>query len=277
MQTNKSTTKTAITYPFTALPNEIVASTAPSDALKLLAYMLLRQGIHGWKMRKSDLCKTLGMSLYAVKKALKWLQKHCYASFTRAYGFTHWVFTATPATRVLPESVDIQPVEQVNRQPILNINKEKEIKKETTTQAVVVSSEKEVDEEKAELIYPEKLTTDQKKAAKSVIKKVKQPELKQPVLLALAYYLTQGTVKNPIAYLNGLITRANNGTFEAIEANTGKANKPTQWQHPIKAPPVDNNLYFQGLNAKYGSKAEKATISSGFKFKSPQNPPTPAP
>jgi hypothetical protein len=95
---------------------------------------------------------------------------------------------------------------------------------------VVVSFEEEVipdtpkpdmanSEEKAELIYPPQLTDTQKKAAKHIIKKVKQPELQQPVLFALAYAITNGKITSSVpGYLQGLVTRANNGTFEAIQA-----------------------------------------------------------
>ena len=68
------------------------------------------------------------------------------------------------------------------------------------------------------LIYPEQLNPDQKKAAKHIIKKVKQPELQQPVLFALAFAMTQHKVKSAPAYLQGLVTRANGGTFEPIGA-----------------------------------------------------------
>jgi hypothetical protein len=75
----------------------------------------------------------------------------------------------------------------------------------------------------------------------------------------LAYHMAQGKVKSPVAYLNGLISRANNGTFESIQAaGDTKTPKPTIWQGHQKTPPIDNNLFFQDLIAKFGSKAAAA-------------------
>jgi hypothetical protein len=44
--------------------------------------------------------------------------------------------------------------------------------------------------------------------------------MRQAILIVLAANLAKGTVKNPIGYLNKLITAANNGTFTPVGGNT---------------------------------------------------------
>ena len=105
-------------------------------------------------------------------------------------------------------------------------NIEKQTNKETQLPAPVAVAQKSivvVDE----LIYPVQLNPSQKKACKSVIKKVKQPELQQPVLFALAYAMAQHKINSIPAYLQGLVKRANDGTFEATQADSSiNTNKP---------------------------------------------------
>jgi hypothetical protein len=60
-----------------------------------------------------------------------------------------------------------------------------------------------------------------------------RPPLQPEVLFALAYYVSKGGVKNPSAYLAGLMRDANNGTFEPIQAaGATKQTKPLipYWQ-----------------------------------------------
>jgi hypothetical protein len=85
-----------------------------------------------------------------------------------------------------------------------------EIQESESAQHVVVSSE---------LIYPVQLNPEQKRGARHVIKKC-NPESQQPVLFALAYAMAQNKVKSPLAYLNGLVTRANDGPFEPVGTAT---------------------------------------------------------
>ena len=121
-----------ISFPFFAAPASIITSAIPSDAKAILLYMLYRQGVPGWKMQKSDVCKTLGLSLYAVKQGLRWLLKAGYATYTRTkFQFTKWEFFVEP----IPSNnhqVEIPTVDQVEIQPVLEY-KNNSINKETTT------------------------------------------------------------------------------------------------------------------------------------------------
>lgn len=217
--------KTAPVSNFTTIANDLISSDMPAIPQKILIYLLSKPS--NWQLKTHDLRKQLGLSAYAIKKGLRWLCSAGFAAYVRLRtGHTIWrIFDkpqVTPQEKATYSPVFTPQVEipQVENQPVLVIT-ETELKKETTTpteipepiqkQHVVVDSE---------LIYPAQLTPEQKKAAKHIIKKIKQPELQQPVLFALAYAMAQGTVKSPVAYLNGLITRANAGTFEPVGATT---------------------------------------------------------
>ena len=215
-----------VNYYLSPLPANIVSSAIPPEALKVLGHALNRQQIPNWKFHLSEMCKTLVMSRYAVKKARKWLLEHGYATYERIkFRFTVWRFFPFPCTKEtasnprIIERVEIQTVLQVEIQPVLELKESLEIK-EKPQPAAQEQVQKDIVVVSSELIYPSQLTEPQKKAAKHIIKKVKQPELQQPVLFALAYAITSGTVKSAPAYLQGLVTRANNGTFEPVGATT---------------------------------------------------------
>ena len=183
--------RTAHTSNFTSFSNEFVASTMPLAPSKVLSYLLSKSA--NWQMQRTDLKKTLALTGYAIQKALKWLQLNGYAWFTRYCGKTTWHFTdtanpipaqpsstETPKSPVIAESIEFEYNEN---KPVLIII-EKETKKETQLPA---PAQKSIVVVESDLIYPVQLNPSQKKACKSVIKKVKQPELQQPVLFALAY------------------------------------------------------------------------------------------
>jgi len=217
--------RTAPASSFTILANDLIASAIPPTPKSVLIYLLSKPVT--WQLKTHDLRKQLGLTAYAVKKALRWLCSAGFAAYTRLKsGHTIWrVFDKPQAqhqteTAYSPVSTPQVETPQVAIQPVL-INTETEEKKrplpatpEIPESIVVVDG----------LIYPEQLNPDQKKAAKHIIKKVKQPELQQPILFALAYAMAQNKVKSAPAYLQGLVTRANNGTFEPV--GDASATKP---------------------------------------------------
>jgi hypothetical protein len=228
---------------FTIFSNDLINTPMPSTAKEVLFYLLSKPD--HWQPKPHDIRKQLGLSTYAVKKALRWLCSAGYAAWVRLKsGHTIWRIFSNPkptsevafdASFAQPEtgySPAIPPqveITQVAFQPDLVINKQQKERKKPLPapepplplptpippipepESVVVFSE---------LIYPVQLNPVQKKAARAVIKKVKQPEIQQEVLFALAYAIASGTVKSPVAYLNGLISRANNGTFEPVTATS---------------------------------------------------------
>ncbi len=218
--------RTAPSSNFTIFSNELITSAMPPVAKAVLLYLLSKPDT--WQAKAHDIRKQLGLSAYAVKKALRWLCSAGYAAWMRLKsGHTIWrIFSNPQAAQETGYSPAIPPqveIPQVENRPVLVITETEEINKPlpaaptppksaTLAESLVVVS--------SELIYPVQLNPIQKKAARAVIKKVKQPELQQPVLFALAYAMAQNKVKSPVAYLNGLISRANAGTFEAIQATT---------------------------------------------------------
>jgi len=177
-----------------------------------------------WRLKLHDIRKQLGLSAYAVKTGLRWLLTAGFAAYTRLKsGHTIWRVFDKPQTKtahgpVIPPQVEIP---QVAFRPVLVRTETEEKKKPLPTPSPIQGSAQHVVVD-SELIYPSQLTDPQKKAVKHIIKKVKEPELQQPVLFALAYAITNGTVKSAPAYLQGLVTRANNGTFEPV-TNTSTA------------------------------------------------------
>ncbi len=226
--------RTAPSSNFTIFSNELITNAMPPVAKTVLLYLLSKPDT--WQPKAHDIRKQLNLSAYAVKKALRWLCSAGYAAWVRLKsGHTIWRIFSNPNvsfddTFDQPETVyspEITPqveIPQVENRPVLVIKKQQqEINKPLPAaimpprSATIAESIVVVD---SELIYPVQLTPVQKKAARAVIKKVKPPELQQEVLFALAYAITNGTVKSPVAYLNGLVTRANNGTFEPVTATT---------------------------------------------------------
>lgn len=220
--------RTALTSNFTVFANDLINSNIPSTPKNILIYLLSKPA--NWQPKAHDIQKKLGLTAYSVKKALRWLCSAGYAAYIRLKsGHTIWQIFSKPNLQQ-PEENTHSPVlmpqveiPQMAFQPVLIKTKTEEINKPlpsaTTQKSIVVVVD--------ELIYPVQLNPSQKKACKSVIKKVKQPELQQPVLFALAYAMAQHKINSIPAYLQGLVKRANDGTFEATQADSSiNTNKP---------------------------------------------------
>jgi hypothetical protein len=213
--------RTALTSNFTQISNDLINSSIPSTPKNILLYLLSKPV--NWQPKAHDLQKQLGLTAYKVRKGLRWLCSAGYAAYIRLKsGHTIWQIFSKPNLQH-PEETAVKPVfkphveipERVF-QPVLIKTKTEEINKPLPSAAPALESIVVVDA----LIYPVQLNPSQKKACKSVIKKVKQPELQQPVLFALAYAMAHQKINSIPAYLQGLVKRANDGTFEAIQADT---------------------------------------------------------
>jgi hypothetical protein len=218
--------RTIPTSHFIQLSNRHISNGMHSDDKNILNHLLSKP--ENWLLRVNEICKTLLLSEYKVRKALKRLRVAGYVFMERLRGgFTRWFVYSEPKSEIHssgPENPALMPHGEnshVKNSHVLVTNKETIILKKllpepiiepTPKNSVVVSSDN--------LIYPAQLNISQKKAAKHIIKKVKQPELQQDVLFALAYAMAQNNVKSAPAYLQGLVTRANNGTFEPVGSST---------------------------------------------------------
>ena len=250
--------RTALTSNFTQIDNSIICSSIPLESKAILLYLLSKPV--NWQPKAHDLQKQLGLTAYKVRKGLRWLCSAGYAAYIRLKsGHTIWQIFSKPNLQQ-PEETATSPVlmprvefANIANKPVLIKTKTEEITKPLPSAAPALESIVVVDA----LIYPVQLNPSQKKACKSVIKKVKQPELQQPVLFALAYAMAQHKINSIPAYLQGLVKRANNGTFEATQADSNiNTNKPLIpiWQGHKEAPKIDNKVYFDNLLKQYGTK-----------------------
>ncbi len=235
--------KSALTSDFTQTSNDLINDeTMPAKAKLILLYLLSKPS--NWNLRVSDIKRRLNLGTHSIRQALKWLQQTCYIFYERLKtGYCIWKIydkpQVSPETKAayspaIPPQVEIP---QVENQPVL-IRIETEIIQKTTTPPIPERVQQVVvDLVDGELIYPVQLNPLQKKGARHVIKKC-NPELQQPVLFALGYYMAQNKVKSPVAYLNGLVKRANAGTFETVQADTATKSDTKQidiTQEKIKA------------------------------------------
>lgn len=253
---------------FTLVANDLITSQIPPIPKAILLYLLSKPPF--WHLKPHDLRKQLGLSAYAVKKALRWLCSAGYAAYFRLKtGHTVWKIFSEPTAPETAASPTITPqveIPRVENQPVLEKNKpQKEILKPqqptppTQDRVVVVSDE---------LIFPEQLKPEQLKPVKAIIKKIKEPTLQQPVLFALAWAITNGKIKSSLpGYLNSLVTAANNGTFTPIETlSAPKANKPIIPIFTGHKPPekIDNVKFAKDLINQYGNRARACIVGINF-------------
>ena len=226
--------RTAPASNFAIFSNELVNTPMPFKAKEVLIYLLSKP--KDWRVKVADIRSSLALTTHTIRRSLEWLQSAGYAGYVRLKsGHTIWKIFDKPQqeTAHSPRQMPQVVLPHVAKPSDIQIQKDhKEIKKQLPATTVAPPISAQITESivvvDSELIYPSQLTEPQKKAAKHIIKKIKKPELQQPVLFALAYAITSGTVKSAPAYLQGLVTRANNGTFEPVTATTAtkQGNKP---------------------------------------------------
>jgi hypothetical protein len=263
--------KTTPASHYTQIENTLLNDgTMPPKAKMVLIYLLSKP--KEWLLRIGDIRARLGLGNHSARQALRWLQAAGHVRYERLKsGYTRWFVYATPDIKP-PESPAISPqVENpsIEKQPVLVTQKTVVTLKPPPLAVPDCLPEPEAKPDsvvvKEALVYPPQLTPDQQKAARHVIKKC-NPSLQQAVLTALACKLLAGSVKSPVAYLNGLITRANNGTFEAVAPKKPTALKPERfWRGFQETPKIDNAEYFKNLRERYGKAAENAVGNLVFK------------
>ncbi len=217
--------RTIPTSHFIQLSNRHISNGMHSDDKNVLNHLLSKP--ENWRLRVNEICKTLVLSEYKVRKALKRLRIAGYVFMERLRGgFTRWFIYSEPKA----ETQSISPVtpvlmphvekSHVNNLDVLVIKKETEILKEQ--QPIPIPEQKTVVvflDDKEDLIYPAQLTKDQKKSCKAVIKKA-PIAVQQDVLFELAYRMTLQNIRSVPGFLNTLVTSANNGTFTRTQAGS---------------------------------------------------------
>jgi hypothetical protein len=213
--------RTANASSFTIYANDLINSDIPSTPKNILLYLLSKPS--NWQLKTHDLRKQLGLTNYAIKKGLRWLLSAGFAAYTRLKsGHTIWrVFDKPQAqhqTAYSPVSTPQVEIPQVAIQPVL-INTETESRKKPLPEPEPIPDQQE--NIVVGLVFPEKLTIKQSKACKHIIKKA-PIELQQEVLFALAYAMANQRINSVPAYLQGLVKRALDGSFEPINSQAKK-------------------------------------------------------
>ena len=220
--------RTPLSSNFTQIANDLLNSTMPAVAQKILLYFLSKPP--EWEIRFSDVKHRLGLSKHAVNKAMRWLQDNGYAIFQRfKSGHTVWKIFDTPQpVKKTPSSPDLKPpVEkpQVENQPVLETKKKTEIINSTTPSVTKAPSEPQSVTPPTQ--EPVVVASSSEPAHKTPIPGL--PQNHQPtaqksliglsaqqitaVLSVFAHALTTQTLLNPIGYFIQLTKAAQNGTL----------------------------------------------------------------
>ena len=132
----------------------------------------------------------------------------------------------TPAELIGKSVLVTLEIEKIAEPEIINEKSVVSETVETATAAVETVVETSVANTPAEIELPEQLTEVEKLAAKKSITKADLDTTTYAVImLALKAALTTGGIRSPIAYLNGLINKAKEGTLDASNYNRLQASK----------------------------------------------------
>ena len=229
----------AITENYTILSNDILnygrcisGGLKPRDSA-VLNYLLSKPP--HWKVRANDIARGVNISINTVYAALTKLQTLGIASFTRdKFGYTHWVVSlhttlstpvSTPHTNFPREEFDdvltnndLLEINQKTTAPRVNLNQKEPPPTATSADNLPIISEvlSEVTDES--IVLPEQFTEIQKQVAKKSIKKANLDNVAYSVvLMALKTALSAGNVRSPMAYLNGLINKAKDGSLDVSQ------------------------------------------------------------
>lgn len=256
------------TVNYSVLPNTIPNNTALTAHARLALIYLLGKP-KDWKLRIPDLKRALGIGRDKCYQCLSELRAAGYVVMRKVQKGAIWIIYDTPqpieninetsATYSIIHNPDIQDTEIKHAYKISNNSVNKEIT--TTTPAIEPPAGNVVVSVSEDLVYPDKLTSAQHKQCKHIIKKC-EPTLQQAVLTALTFAMIANKVKCPPAYLQGLVTRANNGLFSPVEAQ--QATSKAKWQGHKQAPKIDYSAFADDLVKRYGDKAAKIVKKFGI-------------
>jgi hypothetical protein len=208
--------------------------------------------IPGWIIRKKYIADRLQISLRTVNRYFNLLVKRGLAFYDTVKHRWHVFRTQKPNKTATSSEGGLPLVAEGGLPHLVGINQKDNYPEEkTTTQPhepdpvipVVVCLE---EEKISPLVFPSKLSEPQLNAAKHRIK-LAPIDMQQAILIVLAANLAKGTVKNPIGYLNTLITAANNATFTPV----GSVTSTNQGGKPLIP-------LWRGFKASTPSKPEKA-------------------
>src|SRR5664279_4580452 len=156
--------KTAPASNFTIYANDLISSDIPPTPKAILLYLLSKPVT--WQLKTHDLRKQLGLTAYAVKKALRWLCSAGYAAWHRLHS-GHTILRIFDKSQVTPQvKAAYSPVftpqvekPRVENQPVLVIPETEERKKPLPAPPVHVPDRESivVVSDNSDLIYPVQL------------------------------------------------------------------------------------------------------------------------
>jgi DNA-binding CsgD family transcriptional regulator len=260
-----------VTDNFTALPNQLLGFGRNIQGLKprdssVLNYLLSKPP--HWKVRANDIARGVNISINTVYAALTKLQKLGIASFTRdKFGYTHWVISlhttlSTPVSTPHTKKPREEFCDVLTNNNLLEINKKTtasrvnlEKKEEGLTATIADNPTIPSEVVNESLILPEQFSEIEKQVAKKSIKKANLDSVTYSVILmALKTALSSGNVRSPVAYLNGLINKAKDGSLDVSQYNENKAQKA----------PINRGEEITQLFARHEEKIRLDIVTNGF-------------
>jgi len=199
---------------FNFVGSDFCNAKIPSDAKNVLLYLIDKP--IDWKLIVKNIANTLDLSVYAVRKALRWLIDHGYARYKRfTDGRTVWEIFEQPnqdATPVMTPRVEIPHVEIEH---VLHKTQTSPITQKTTTAVEKAQAQQEqLPVEKPSVVVhceevvivadnPEpipNIPAQHQHTARMHLSTLSKEEA-DAVITAFTLALSKGTVSNPIGYL----------------------------------------------------------------------------
>lgn len=227
--------KHTLSHNFTQIDNSIIASSMPAVAFKVYSYLLSKP--LDWNPHYKNIKAQLALSMYATRKALRYLIKNCYIVYIRLKsGRTKWTLYSQP--------IDYKPeVEKpyVDSQLILKKYNKNKIEIKTT---VVVDNEKN-----------KKLKT----AKKIISKSLKNKDLETDLLnLIVLNVLTNPKIKNFPAYIYGLVGNINDQGYviatNATQPDNNYKPKIFTANNPTENPKINNDTWHEKIKKQFPGK-----------------------
>lgn len=263
---------------FTIISNSLICSTLPPVAKAVLQYLISKP--KDWRLNKKDIKQTLGISAYAVQKAVSILRNLGYLIFERLKtGFGIWNVYDTPQTSVVKPSFEIPTLDNRTVLPNTEVNQKTEHynaapapqqpQKNVVDFAGAGSGTGAIHASAPPIPIPECLKGSQAKAADKLLRNV-TPNQAALILMIFNTALASGKIQNPIGYLHSLVKAAQNNTLTSPEPQI--STKPItvhdriakeqelrkQAERRLK---IDNQTFFEKMRQQYGDKFKGQVVT----------------
>lgn len=256
---------TTHTSNFTVISNTLIDSPLPPVAKAVLQHLISKP--KNWRLNKQAIKKTLGLSSYAVQKAITILRNLGYLMFDRLKsGHGVWKVFDTPQTSMVKPSFEIPTLD--NRPVLTNTDLLPNTQYNNTAPAIkqpeqsVVVFDAGAETEPPPIPLPDILKGSQAKAARKLLSNVTAEQL--IAILTIFNIATKvKKVNNPVGYLHSLIKAAQNGTLTApegaqqakqITAGERIAKEQAARKQAQKRLKVDNDKWLEMISKQFGNR-----------------------